>query len=212
MIAESFTEGFVEAGGFRIRYVSAGTGHPVIYLHEHGALQLSPGHELLAQTFRVIALELPENTRSASVEDLAGNLNAAVTALGIERYNVMGTSFGATVALWMAILRPESVDAIVAIAPDVPPGDELFEKRANELSQPVLLLLGTEDKVTSPEGARLYRKFLQSCHIMFVYGAGRAINADRPDAFASVVGDFLTRKEQFVVRETSALVHAERSR
>ena len=207
MISESFTEAFVEAGGFRIRYVQAGKGHPIIYLHEDGGLQLSPSHELLAQTFRVIALELPENRRSASIEDLARSLNAAVTALGIERYSVMGTSFGSTVALWMAILRPESVEAIVLSAPAAPPRDESFEKRAAELPQPVLVLLGTDDNVTPPECARLYHELLQSCHIVFVYGAAQAIDADRPEAFASLVGDFLTRKEQFVVRETSALIH-----
>src|ERR1700722_3798622 len=113
MISESFTEAFVEAGGFRVQYVQAGKGHPIIYLHEDGGLQLSPSHELLAQTFRVIALELTENRRSASIEGLARNMNAAVTALDIDRYSVMGTSFGSTLALWMAVLQPESVEAIV---------------------------------------------------------------------------------------------------
>jgi pimeloyl-ACP methyl ester carboxylesterase len=180
---------------------------PIIYLHEDGGPQLSAGNELLAQTFRVVTLELPENRRSVSIEDLARNANAAITALGIERYNVMGTSFASTVALWMAIHRPESVEAIVLSAPAAPPRDESFEKHAAELPQPVLVLLGTDDKVMPPECARLYRELLQSCHIVFVYGAAQAIDADRPEAFASVVGDFLTRKEQFVVRETSALIH-----
>jgi pimeloyl-ACP methyl ester carboxylesterase len=210
MISEPFTEAFVEAGGFRIRYVQAGEGHPIIYLHEDDGLQLPPSHKLLAQTFRVVALELPGNRRSASIEDLARSLNAAVTALGIERYSVMGTSSASTVALWMAILRPESVDAIVLSAPAAPPHDESFEKRAAELPQPVLVLLGTDDKVTPPECARLYRELLRNCHIVFVYGAAQAIDADRPEAFASLVGDFLTRKEQFVVRDTSALIHPER--
>ena len=184
-----------------------GKGHPIIYLHEAGGRQPSPGHELLAQTFRVITLELPENRGSASIEDLARNVNAAVTALGIERYSIIGTSFAATVALWMAILRPESVEAIVLSAPDAPPRDESFEKRAAELPQPVLVLLGTDDKVTPPECARLYRALLQSCHIVFVYGATQAIDADQPEAFASLAGDFVTRKEQFVVRDTTALIH-----
>jgi pimeloyl-ACP methyl ester carboxylesterase len=210
MISESFAVAFVEAGGFRIRYAQAGSGHPIIYLHEAGGLKLSPGHELLAQTFRVIALELPENHLLASIEDLARNLNAAVSALGIERYSVMGTSVGSTVAVWMAILRPESVETIVLSAPAAPPRDESFEKRVAELPQPVLVLLGTDDEVTPPEGAHRYRELVRSCHLMFVYGAAQAIDADRPDAFASLVGDFLTRKEQFVVRETTALIHPER--
>jgi pimeloyl-ACP methyl ester carboxylesterase len=209
-MVRSFTEAFVEAGGLSIRYVQAGKGHPIIYLHEDDGPQPSPSHELLAQTFRVITLELPQNRGSASIEDVARSLNAAVTALGIERYSVMGTSFASTVALWMAILRPESVDAIVLSTPAAPPADESFEQRAAELPQPVLVLLGTDDKVTPPECTRLYRALLQSCHIVFVYGAAQAIDADRPEAFASLVGDFLTRKDQFVVRDTSALIHPER--
>ena len=204
MISEYFKEAFVEAGGFRMRYVAGGSGPPIIDLHGGGGLQLSPAHELLAQTFRVIAFEMPENRRSASIEDLARSLNAALTALGIERYSLMGTSFGSKVALWMAILRPESVEAIVLSAPEQ---DESIEKRAMELSQPVLVLFGTVDTVTPPEDAHRYRELLQNCHITLVYDAGHAIEADRPEAFASLVGDFLTRKEQFVVRETSALIH-----
>lgn len=187
-----------------------GINHPIIYLHEDGGPQSLPGQALLAQTFRVITLELPENGRSGPVEDIARNSNAAVTALGIERCSVIGTSFASTVALWMAILRPESVEAIVLSAPAAPPHDESFEKLAAELPQPVLVLLGTEDTATLPECARRYRELLQSCHVVYVYGAAQAIDADRPEAFASVVGDFLTRKEQFVVRDTSALIHPER--
>jgi pimeloyl-ACP methyl ester carboxylesterase len=180
---------------------------PIIYLHEDGGRQLSAGSELLAQSFRVIPLELPENRGWASPEELARDMNAAVTALGIEPYSVIGSSFAATVALWMAILRPESVEAIVLGAPAAPPRDESFEKRAAELAQPVLVLLGTDDTGTPPECTHRYRELLQNCHIVFVYGAAQAIDADRPEAFASLVGDFLTRKEQFVVRETSALIH-----
>jgi pimeloyl-ACP methyl ester carboxylesterase len=207
MTSESFTEAFAEAGGFRIRYRQAGNGHPIIWLHEDGGLRLSPSHALLAQTFRVVALELPEKRPSGSSEDLARHVNAAVAALGIERYSVLGTSFGSMVALWMAILRPESVEAIVLSAPAATARDEAFERRVADLRQPALVLLGTGDKVTPPEGARLYQELLPSCHITFVYGAAQAIDADRPEAFASLVGDFLTRKEQFVVRETSALIH-----
>jgi pimeloyl-ACP methyl ester carboxylesterase len=215
MIGEYFEEAFVEADGFRIRYVAGGSGHPIIHLHGGGGLQLSPAYELLAQTFRVIAFEMPgfgtppENGRSASIEDLARSMNAAVAALGIERYSLMGSSFGSTLALWMAILRPESVEAIVLNAPATlrASPDESFVKRAADLSLPVLALFGTVDTISPPEDAHLYRNLLQNCHIMLVYGAGHAIDDDRPEAFASLAGDFLTRKEQFVVRETSALIH-----
>jgi pimeloyl-ACP methyl ester carboxylesterase len=211
MIGEYFKEAFVEAGGFRIRYLAGGSGHPIVFLHGGDGLGLSPALDVLTQRFRVIAFEIPENQSSAAVEDLARGMNAAVTALGIERYSLMGTSFGSQVALWMAILRPDAVEAIVLSAPAAPPRDESFAKGAAELTQPVLVLFGTVDASAPPEGAHLYRRLLQNCHITLVYNAGHAIDVDRPEAFASLVGDFLTRKEQFVVRETTALIYPERS-
>ena len=123
MAGEAFEERFVEADGFRIRYVEAGKGPLLICLHGGGGLRLAPAHDILAKNHRVIAFEMPgfgaspENRRSASTEDLGRSMNAAVAALGLDRYCIMGTSFGSKVALWMAIERPEAVESIVLISP-----------------------------------------------------------------------------------------------
>ncbi len=123
MTGESFREAFIDADGFRIRYLEAGDGPVLICMHGGGGLRLSPAHDLLARDYRVIAFEMPgfgaspENSRSISTEDLAQSMNAAVSALHVERYNLMGTSFGSKVALWMAIQRREPVEAIVLISP-----------------------------------------------------------------------------------------------
>ena len=42
---------------------------------------------------------------------------------------------------------------------------------------------------------------------MLVYDAAHAIDADRPEALASVVADFLARKDRVLVRNRSDLVH-----
>lgn len=264
MVGLFFTENFIEADGFRMRYVESGSGATLICVHGGGGLQLTPAHDLLAQKFRVIAFEMPgfgdspENQRSTSAEDLARSMNAAISALGISRYSLMGTSFGSKIALWMAILKPEPVETIVLIAPGAirsvngpvptrvspeeamkllyahperhtdafyltpelaakhgaltgrlagPGRDAPFEERVAGLTQPVLALFGTADKVTPPEGAHLYREILQDCYIMLVYDAAHSIDADRPEALASVVADFCARKDQFVVRDTSGLIH-----
>src|SRR5262252_4153956 len=105
MTGENFTEGFVEADGFRVRYLESGSGPALVCLHGGGGLRLSPAHDLLARNYRVIAWEMPgfgtspENRRSSSTEDLARSMNAAVASLGLERYSLMGTSFGSKVAL-----------------------------------------------------------------------------------------------------------------
>ena len=123
MIGEAFKEAFVEADGFRIRYLDGGVGPVLVCLHGGGGLRLAAAHDILAKDHRVIAFEMPgfgaspENRRSTSTEDLARSMNAAVAALRVERYSLMGTSFGSKVALWMAIHEPEAVDAIVLISP-----------------------------------------------------------------------------------------------
>jgi hypothetical protein len=40
-----------------------------------------------------------------------------------------------------------------------------------------------------------------------VYDAAHATDADRPEAVASVVDDFLRRQESFLVRQKSGLIH-----
>jgi pimeloyl-ACP methyl ester carboxylesterase len=69
-MAAGFREGFVEADGFRIRYMGAGEGPALVHLHRAGGLRLTPAHELLSRGYRVVAFEIPgfgaspENTRT----------------------------------------------------------------------------------------------------------------------------------------------------
>ena len=88
-----------------------------------------------------------------------------------------------------------------------PPRDVPFEERMKALSMPVLALFGTLDRVIPPEVARLYKEILPNCHIIMVYDAAHAIDADRPEAVASVIDDFLIRGDKFLVRNTSSLIH-----
>src|SRR5271155_295022 len=73
----AFREGFVEADGFRIRYMEAGQGTPLVHLHGAGGMRLTPGHDLLRQHRRVVAFEMPgfgsspENTRTRTMAELA---------------------------------------------------------------------------------------------------------------------------------------------
>lgn len=121
--AASFTEGFVEADGFRIRYMEAGQGTPLIHLHGAGGPRLTRGHDLLSKHYRVIAFEMPgfgrspENTRTATMAELAATMAAALTNMQIDRFNVLGTSFGGKTALWLAAQQPERVIGLVLEAP-----------------------------------------------------------------------------------------------
>jgi pimeloyl-ACP methyl ester carboxylesterase len=79
--------------------------------------------DALAQTYRVIALELPgfgespANTRSQSVQELADTMARASAQLAPDHYTLIGTSFAANVALWQTLRSPDRVEALVLIAP-----------------------------------------------------------------------------------------------
>ncbi|HSC03383.1 MAG TPA: alpha/beta fold hydrolase [Solirubrobacteraceae bacterium] len=118
-----FTERFVEADGFEIRYMEAGDGAPLICFHGAGGLRISRAHELLAERYRVIAFEAPGfgtspvNQRSQSMIELAATMGAAITALDLERFSLWGISFGGKLALSLAVQDPERLEALVLAAP-----------------------------------------------------------------------------------------------
>jgi pimeloyl-ACP methyl ester carboxylesterase len=259
----AFREGFVEADGFRIRYLEAGSGPPLVHFHGAGGLRLSGAHDLLARDFRVIAFEAPgfgkspENTRSGSPAALARTMAEAIANLGIDSYNLMGTSFGGRLASWLAVQFPDRLQALVLAAPAAilpenhrrptgspeqmagflfahperrpappptdpavlakqeallgrlrrPNRDEELERQLRTLAVPTLVLFGTEDRMIPSEMGRIYREIMPNCHLVLVYDAGHAIDADRPEAFVSVVSDFLERHEQFVVTRTSSVIN-----
>lgn len=259
-----FAERFVEADGFRIRYAEAGQGSALVHLHGAGGLRLNRGHELLAKQFRVIACEMPgfgnspENTRSATMADLAATMAHAADALGLDRFALWGTSFGGKAALWLTAQHPERVAALVLEAPAAirPPGarpasgtpaemarmlyghpermpaivppkpavqqkqqalvrrligparDPELEARMRGLATPALVLFGTLDGMIPAEMGRHYKEVMGgNCHLALVYDAGHAIAAERPEAFAEIVGDFLDRRDAFLISRTETALY-----
>jgi pimeloyl-ACP methyl ester carboxylesterase len=227
-----FSERFVEADGFRIRYWEAGQGTPVVYLHGAGGPRLTPAQDLLARQFRVVVFEMPgfgdspENTRTRTTGDLAATMAEAVEKLGIDTFNLIGCSFGGTTALWLALEAPERVLALVLEAPAAfrhdppvasphplvqrlrgPDRDPDLERRLGTLTTPTLVLFGTRDDVIAPAMGRVYKELLPNGHLVFVYDAGHGISTDRPEAYADVVADFLERHEAFVVSRAQTVIH-----
>jgi pimeloyl-ACP methyl ester carboxylesterase len=262
-MAAGLREGFVEADGFRIRYMTAGEGSALVHLHGAGRLRLTPAHELLSRKYRVVAFEMPgfgasaENTRTRDMAELARTMAAAAQALGLDRFNLMGSSFGGKAALWLGLHKPERVSALVLESPAAirppgaappagtpeemarrlfapperqpplptidpqqaakeaallrrvlgPPRDLELEARLPGLAPPTLALFGTRDAMIPPDMGHLYKELIPDCHLVFVYDAGHAIAAERPEAFTEVVCDFLDRHDAFVVSRTPTIIH-----
>jgi pimeloyl-ACP methyl ester carboxylesterase len=258
-----FREDFVEADGFRIRFWETGQGPVLVHLHGAGGPRLTRAHDLLRGHFRVIAFEMPgfgqsaENTRTRSMPELAETMVKAADALGLDRFNLMGTSFGGRTALYLAVQHPERVSALVLESPAAirlegarpPPGppeemarrlyghpermpplatpdpavvakqealvnrlrgpgrDPELEGRMRDLEIPTLVVFGTLDRIVPPEMGRHYKELMPNCHLVFVYDAGHAIGAERPEAFVDLVSDFLERREAFVINRTETVIH-----
>ena len=65
------------------------------------------------------AIDRPGWDRRSPPADLAGNAEVALAALdrsGVDRATVVGHSFGAGVAAWLAVARPDRVRALVLVA------------------------------------------------------------------------------------------------
>jgi pimeloyl-ACP methyl ester carboxylesterase len=199
----AFREGYVEVDGVLIRYMEAGQGPPLVHVHPADGLRLTPAHDLLCRRFRVVALELPEGPSPEHT------LARAIATLGIDTFNLVGTSFGGPGALWLALHDPQRVLALVLEAPAARPDDRDgdLERRLANLATPTLVLFGTMDAVAPPALGRVYKALMPNCHLVFVYAAAHAISADRPEAFSEVVIDFLERHEAFVISRAQTVIH-----
>ncbi len=114
-------KGHVEAGGVRYGYEIHGAGAPLLLLHGgFGTLEMfGPVLGSLAERRQVIAVDLYGHGRTAltdrPIETVAiGNdMATLVKALGFERVDALGFSFGAMVAFQFAAQHPELVGRLV---------------------------------------------------------------------------------------------------
>ncbi len=107
-------------GTFR-RYWTGGTGEPLVVVPglAGGFELLGPLFRFLARTRRVYCLEPRDEGApfvvhpTRSLDELADEQQAFVRALGLERTDVLGVSFGGTVALKLAARAPGLVRTLV---------------------------------------------------------------------------------------------------
>ena len=103
---------------------------------------------------------------------------------------------------------PEVVQKQRALLDRLPrPSRAAVEVQLAGLNVPTLVVFGTKDGVISPELGRVYREKMPNCNYVLVFDAGHEVAADRPEAFVSLVSDFLERREAFIVSQTSSLLH-----
>ncbi len=117
----AFAERTIDAAGFTVRYLEAGTGSTVLCLPGAGGPKMTPALDALAERFRVIVLELPgwgaQPNDVADFDGLAAQVADVATALGLDRFHLLGTSLGGACALHLVTLFPDRVESLVLEAP-----------------------------------------------------------------------------------------------
>jgi pimeloyl-ACP methyl ester carboxylesterase len=115
---------FIEVDGVRLHYIERGTGEPLVLLHGNGSMiqdfESSGLVDLAAATHRVIVFDRPgfgHSSRPRKVvwtpEAQAGLIRRALAQLGVSHAIVLGHSWGASVAMALALNYPEMVRGLV---------------------------------------------------------------------------------------------------
>jgi pimeloyl-ACP methyl ester carboxylesterase len=183
------------AAGRETEFLEAGVGDPLLVLGGSGGPALSQ----LAARRRVIALDLAAGT---SARERAAAIGAVAGSLELGPCDVLAAGEEAAAALWLAADAPDLVRAIVLESPP-DPGPELTAALAG-IFAPALLLCGTRDDAGPAGPGVTCQQLLPNAFLSYVYDAGHDIRGDRPDAFAALVSDFLTRQGRFLARDGAA--------
>lgn len=120
-LGAAFAERTVDVVGFAVRCFEAGEGAAVLHLPGAGGPKMTFALDALAELFRVIIVDYPgwgaQPNDVADFDALARQIAEIATALGLDRFHILGTSFGGACALHFATLFPDRVESLVLEAP-----------------------------------------------------------------------------------------------
>ncbi|MBR0916068.1 alpha/beta fold hydrolase [Bradyrhizobium japonicum] len=115
---------FLEVDGVRIHYVERGVGRPLVLFHGNGSMiqdfDSSGLIELAAENYRVIVFDRPGYGHSGRPRNVVWTPAAqaelffeALQQLGVHSALVFGHSWGASVAVSLALKHPQFVEALI---------------------------------------------------------------------------------------------------
>src|SRR5215213_7177772 len=115
---------FLEIGGVRLHYVERGAGAPLVLLHGNGSMtedfESSGLIDLAANNYRVVVFDRPgfgHSDRPRNVvwtpDAQAELIKQALTRLDVSNATVLGHSWGASVAVALALKYPDMIRGLV---------------------------------------------------------------------------------------------------
>ena len=118
---------FLEVNGVRLHYVERGSGAPLVLLHGNGSMiqdfESSGLIDLAAKNYRVIVFDRPGFGHSDRPRNVvwtpaaqAELINSALHRLGVSHAIVLGHSWGASVAVALALKYPTLVQGLVLVS------------------------------------------------------------------------------------------------
>ena len=126
---QGIEEFFVDASGARMYVLHAGAGRPLLMLH--GLVGSSANWRAclgalapIASVYAIDQINMGKSQRiaglDAGLEATADRVAAAMTALGLNTADIVGSSHGGAVALMLAARHPERVRSLILFAPASP--------------------------------------------------------------------------------------------
>jgi pimeloyl-ACP methyl ester carboxylesterase len=115
---------FVEIDGVRLHYVERGTGRPLVLLHGNGSMiqdfESAGLIDMAAQNYRVIVFDRPGFGHTSRPRNVIWSADAqadlfmeALVRLNVQQAVVLGHSWGASIAIALAVRHPAFVQALV---------------------------------------------------------------------------------------------------
>ena len=100
---------------------------------------------------------------------------------------------------------PQGADLATLISPVE--SDAGLEARLPQVMCPTLVAFGSRDRMTAREAPSTYRANIPNCHVSLIYDAAHLVAAERPQAVAGVVSDFIENRETFVVNRQRSVIN-----
>src|SRR5579885_2764385 len=216
-------EGVVSVLGYRMAYVTGGSGEPVVFLHALGHASSAWDGVLpyLARHFRVFALDMLGCGRSDKPRidyhlwALATYTRHFLDAVGVERAHLVGHSLGGGIAMQMMLQYPERVRKLALLSTgglgrevrlllrvatlrsvcNITGQTVSALDRLPLLEQPVLLIWGERDRTVPVSHAQRAATLLPNCQLEILPNCAHYPAIEQPHIVAPLLEQFLLAED-----------------